>query len=209
MEIARRPRDPQRGNSLVLSLIVLTALGTLSALTVFSVRGGIQTSANDRFHSIAQYAAESGAAVAMDTLRKNINFSGGFGTFPSRFVSPNNGAPVTPTEIPGNQKQPGAAGNLFQSNAWYEVTLYNNRSDPGYATGTDQDGDLIIRSTGHGPDGATAMVEYEINGNKSTTSSGPCPSYAQKDLAENGTGANDCLSAISATSTATYRPGGP
>ena len=62
-------RQRERGNSLVLAMIVLTALGTLSMLTLMSVRSGMQTSSGDRFRSTALYAAESGAAAAMDYLR--------------------------------------------------------------------------------------------------------------------------------------------
>jgi hypothetical protein len=45
--------------------------------------------------------------------------------------------------------------------AWYEVTLFNNRSDPGYGAGDDQDGVIIIESTGHGPDGARVILEVQ------------------------------------------------
>jgi len=72
-----RRRDRERGNSLVLAMIVLTALGALGALTVVSVQGGIASASSDRFHAIAVYAAESGGAAAMDFLRKNINLTTG------------------------------------------------------------------------------------------------------------------------------------
>jgi hypothetical protein len=204
----RRNIHRERGNALLVALIALTGLISLAGLTVMSVQGGIATSGAERFNSIALYAAESGASAAMDTLRKELTCSVGC-TFPSKFVSASNASPPKPTEIPGNQKQPGDPQNLFKMNAWYEVEILNNRADPSFAAGADMDGDLIIRSTGHGPDGATAQVEWEINGNRATAASTPCPSYAQKDMAENGTGANDCLAAVSAAASATYRPGGP
>ena len=53
-------------------MIVLSGLGALSALAVVSVRGGMKTQSGDRFHGLATYAAESGGAVAMDFLRKNV-----------------------------------------------------------------------------------------------------------------------------------------
>ncbi|HTJ44570.1 MAG TPA: hypothetical protein VL463_20840 [Kofleriaceae bacterium] len=207
----RRTSIRERGNALLVALIALTGLISLAGITVLSVQGGIATSASDRFNAIALYSAESGAAAGMDFLRKNITISGGSRKFPSTFVSASNAAPPQLPDIPGNNKLPGDAANLFapQLQAWYTVEILNNRNDPGYATGTDLDGDLIIRSTGHGPDGATAQVEWEINGNGALSLSTPCPSYAQKDMAENGAGANDCLSTVNATSTATYRPGGP
>jgi hypothetical protein len=207
----RRTSVRERGNALLVALIALTGLISLAGLTVLSVQGGIATSSSDRFSSIALYAAESGGAAGMDYLRKNIVINGGFGTWPSTFVSANNAAPPQLVDIPGNNKLPGDPANLFsaQQGAWYTVEILNNRGDGGFATGVDQDGDLIIRSTGHGPDGATAQLEWEINGNKSASPTTPCPSYGQKDMAENGAGANDCLSTVSASSTATYRPGGP
>ena len=70
-------------------MIVLSALGALSSLTVVSVKGGIATTGADRFHSIAMYAAESGGAAAMDYLRKNIDTVNGWnaGT-PSGVITP-------------------------------------------------------------------------------------------------------------------------
>jgi len=129
----RSPRDRERGNSMVLALIVLAALGTLSALTVVSVEGGIATAGNDRFHTIAVYAAESGAAVAMDFLRKNINLATGW----TSYVSAKNASPPQPG-LPGNNQQLGAAGNLFSADVpgWYSVQILNNRSDTGSASAT-------------------------------------------------------------------------
>src|SRR6185436_3414557 len=96
---ARRARCREQGNSLLLALIVLGALGTLSALTVVSVQGGIATAGNDRFHSIAIYAAKSGGAAAMDFLRKNLNLSTGW----SSYVSARNTSPPQPA-LPGNNQ---------------------------------------------------------------------------------------------------------
>jgi hypothetical protein len=195
---------------LLVALIALTGLVTLAGLTVLSVQGGIATSASDRFNAIAMYSAESGASAGMDYLRKNLVIVGTTRTFPPAFVSANNASPPQLPDIPGNNIAPGQPGNLFSSSqqAWYSVEILNNRGDAGYATGTDTDGDLIIRATGHGPDGATAQVEWEINANNATSINTPCPSYGQKDMAENGAGNNDCLSSVSSGSTATYRPGG-
>lgn len=195
---------------MLVALIALTGLVTLAGLTVLSVQGGIATSASDRFNAIAMYSAESGASAGMDYLRKNLVIVGTTRTFPPAFVSANNASPPQLPDIPGNNIAPGQPGNLFSSSqqAWYSVEILNNRGDAGYATGTDTDGDLIIRATGHGPDGATAQVEWEINANNATSINTPCPSYGQKDMAENGAGNNDCLSSVSSGSTATYRPGG-
>lgn len=207
-----RTRLPnERGNALLVALIALTGLLSLAAVTAMSVQGGLASSSTDRANAIALYAAESGAAAGMDYLRKNLVITGGVGSWPSSFVSANNATPPVPADLPGNDKPPGDAANLLRPElgAWYTVELLNDRADPGYAAGADQDGDLILRVTGHGPNGATAQIEVEVNGNRLQSAATPCPSYGQKDLAENGAGANDCLGNVTPTSTATFHPGGP
>lgn len=201
-----RARDPQRGNSMLLALIVLGALGTLSALTVVSVQGGIATAGNDRFHAIAVYAAESGGAAGMDFLRKNLNLSTGW----TAYVTANNGSPVQPATLSGNNQQSGASGNLFTADTqgWYSVQVLNNRSDTGYATGADNDKRVILRSTGYGPNGAVAVIEWDISGANAAGLGRPCSTYAQKNESEDDSGRNDCLGVINTGDTATFRPGG-
>lgn len=200
-----RKRNSQRGNALLLAMIVLTSLATLGSLTVVSVQGGIATSNNDRFHATAVYAAESGGAVAMDFLRKNVNLATGWGAY----VSPNNQSPVKPG-IPGNNAVFGSPGNLFSQDVRgsYSVEIYNNRTDPGFAAGTDSDARVIIRSTGYGPDGAIAILEWEISATSITGLGRPCPSYAQKGESEDGSGRNDCMGSINAGDIAVIQPGG-
>jgi hypothetical protein len=195
---------------MLVAVIALTGLISLAGITALSVQGGLATSSADRFTSIALYAAESGAAAGMDYLRKNIVFASGNKTWPSTFVSPSNSAPPQLADIPGNNKLPGDPANLLAPSldAWYTVELLNDRADQGFAAGTDNNGDLILRVTGHGPDGASAQVEWEVSAGNALATSTPCPGYGQKDMAENGAGDNDCLSAVSSGSTATYRPGG-
>jgi hypothetical protein len=203
--LTRRCRNTERGNAMLLSMIVLTALAALGGLTVVSVQGGIATSGNDRFHTIAVYAAESGGAVAMDYLRKNVNKTTGW----SAFVKANNVDPVSPA-IPGNNAMYAAPGNLFSADirGAYSVIVLNNRSDTGFAAGTDQDARVIIRSTGYGPNGAIAVIEWEITASNITGLGRPCPQYAQKGISEDGAGRNDCLGVINTGDTAIVRPGG-
>ncbi|HMG24844.1 MAG TPA: pilus assembly PilX N-terminal domain-containing protein [Kofleriaceae bacterium] len=167
----RQPRDRQRGNSLLLALIVMSALATLGSLTVVSMQSSLKTSTNDRMQTIALYAAESGAAVTMNYLRRMFDASGATGGSRTSWgvdLVPNNlNVPYIPqSRLPSNQVRPGAANNLFSTdqNAWYEVQLLNNRDDPGFVAGTaeDRDGVVIIRSTGHGPQGSVAIVEWEV-----------------------------------------------
>lgn len=198
-------RHPERGNSLVLAMIVLSALGTLSALTVVHVKGGIATVGNDRFHAIAVYAAESGGAAAMDFLRKNVNLSTGWKVY----LSARNASPQQPN-LPGNNQPNGAAGNLFSPDVmgWYSVTVFNNRADSGFATGDDNDKRIVIRSTGYGPNGAVAVIEWEISAQNVTGLGRPCSVYAQRNESEDDSGRNDCLGSINTGDTATFRPGG-
>ncbi|MEO8700079.1 MAG: hypothetical protein ABI867_08550 [Kofleriaceae bacterium] len=186
-------------------MIVLTALAALGGLTVVSVQGGIATSGNDRFHTIAVYAAESGGAVAMDYLRKNVNGSTGW----TAFVSANNANPIQPP-IPGNNALYAAPGNLFSSDirGSYSVAVLNNKSDPGFGLAKDMDARVIIRSTGYGPNGAIAVIEWEITAANITGLGRPCPQYAQKGISEDGAGRNDCLGVINTGDTAIVRPGG-
>lgn len=200
-----RPRHRERGNSLVLAMIVLSALGTLSALTVVTVEGGIATAGNDRYHLIAVYAAESGGAAAMDFLRKNLNLTTGW----KLYVSASNASPPQPA-LPGNNADVGTSGNLLSTDmpGWYSVQILNNRSDSGYATGDDNDKRVIIRSTGYGPNGAVAMIEWEISGQNAQGLGRPCSIYSQKNESEDGSGRNDCLGTLNTADTATFRPGG-
>lgn len=174
MRPPRPPRDPERGNSLVLALIVMSALATLGSLTVVSMQSSIQLSTSDRAQTIAMYAAESGAAVTMDFLRKNFDAGdpNGIATSWGAYCTPNNGSPADPLVdmsqyIPSSDAMPGDPKNLFDrdQNAWFHIDILNNRDDQGYPNRTpscDTDGILIIRSTGHGPQGSLAIVEWTV-----------------------------------------------
>lgn len=172
MATHRIPRDRQRGNSLVLALIVMSALATLGSLTVVSVQSSLKTSTNDRAQAIALYAAESGAAYAMDFLRANWPPPA-----PPPPTPPPTGwtpylkgnIPVAPDPLfPTNRAMPGTGGNPFSpdQNAWFDIQLINNSTDPGYNpnpnTDKDTDWQIVIQSTGHGPLGSVAIVEWEV-----------------------------------------------
>ena len=195
----RRARHRERGNSLVLALVILTALGTLALLTVGSVRGGMKTTANDRFHAIAMYAAESGGAAAMEYLRTSMHSS-------TRWTTALQSSSWT--NIPGNGAEPGDTANRFSADtqAWYEVEIRNNRGDPSPSWETvDGDGRVVIRATGHGPDGARAIVEWEVTADLATGST-PCRVYAMENQSEDNTGTNPCIGTIDTSQTATFTP---
>lgn len=200
----RVPRE--RGNVMVIVLVALVGLAGLGGITALSARGGTAAAGHDRFKAIALYAAESGAAATVDWLRRQT----GQGIPWETYLSPDNTAVQSPVDIPGNGARPGEADNLFSADlqAWFEIELLNNPGDPGLATGEDRDGRVIIRATGHGPDGTRAQVEWEVRSNFAGGSVAHCPGYAQRGLAEDNAGRNDCLAVINAGVTATYNPGG-
>jgi hypothetical protein len=182
----RPPRDRERGNSLLLALIVMSALATLGSLTVVSTQSSLKTSTNHRAQTIAMYAAESGAAATMVFLRAHFDpaTTNPYSDWSAYLAHRNqNVQKMTAADIPGASIPPDTTGNLFTSDqqAWYEIELYNNRNDPLFSAPTGQcdgDGRLIIRATGHGPQGAVAIVEWEIQRLDYTrgwpvTSSGP------------------------------------
>jgi hypothetical protein len=207
IRMTRLRKRRQRGSALIVATLVLAGLVTLGGLTVLSVQGGVGAAGHARHKSTALFAAESGAAAAMDFLRSNVHSQDGW----SAYVNPSNANPQVPTGIVGNGAQPGDARNLFGAdiNAWYEVEILNNVDDTalnGFALGNDDDKRVIIRSTGHGPNSTVARVEWEVGvgvvrGNR------PCPSYGQKGMSEDGSGRNDCLDTIVSTDVATFTPG--
>jgi len=176
----------------------MSALGSLSLLTVAGVRSGMKTAGNDRFHTIAMYAAESGGAAAMDYLRGVVDPSTGFTALLQ--------APET-LDIAGDNKLPGDPENPFSPDldAYYRVEIANNRGDSGFATSTDTDKRVVIRATGYGPDGATAVIEWDIQaaGGRARR---PCPVYAQKGQSEDNSGRNDCLGAIDTSQQSSFAP---
>lgn len=138
---------------MILSIIVLAALATLSGLTVITTQGTMSQATNDRFHTIALRAAESGAAATMDFLRNNLNVGGLDWT---NWLG-----------VPGfaaNNALPGSPDNQFgpDQQAYYKVTVVNNHADPGGAA-SDTDKDVIIHSEGHGPNGTISIIEWEVS----------------------------------------------
>ncbi len=201
------PRPSQRGNVMLVVLLALAGLAAIGGITALAVTGSQRASTQDRFKAIALYAAESGAAATIDFLRRES----AQGVPWSDLVEPSNVDPQSPVDVAGNGVLPGDTGNPFSDDeqAWYEVVILNNPTDAGFATGDDTDGRVIIRSTGHGPDGAVARIEWEVKSNFVAGSTSHCPSYGQRGLAEDGAGRNDCLLQIDSTQSQTFTPGGP
>src|SRR5262249_55124249 len=118
-------RSREHGAALAVTLIAITALLGLGALTVLSVQTEMSSAGQSRFSQAALYAAESGGSAGMDFLRNNCSADG---TFFSAWVTPSNSAPMSPSAIVGNNVQSGQTGNPFApaTSMWYQVTILNN-----------------------------------------------------------------------------------
>ncbi len=191
---------------MLVAMTTLSGLLAVATLTLVKVKRGVNASSQSRFQSVSLFAAESGVSAAMDFLRQNMDAS----TYFTALVNANN-APVQapPIGIAGNTVDHGDTGNLFQGTIpmSYTVTILNNVDDPGYSTGDDQDGIVVIRSIGFGPDQASVTLEVTVNGIDEVNTSRPCPGYAQRGMAEDGAGRNDCLGTINAATVTTFTPG--
>lgn len=201
--LARRQPDPERGAALALTLIAITALLGLAALTVIGVRSELVSSGQSRFSQAALYAAESGASAGMDFLRSNCSTVSLF----SQWVTPNNESPSKPSGIYGNGAQPGTSSNPFSSTnqIWYEVVILNNINDPGYEEGDDTDGTVILRSTGYGPDSTIVAIEVEIV-NKTCLGQFCAQEYAQRGVTSRNDANAACSAQISSSTLRTFTP---
>jgi hypothetical protein len=185
--------------------VVLAGLIGVAGLSVLSVQRSLGVSGQQRGHAQALHAAEAGVMAAAVFLRKHMVEGSGWSPYvaPDCTVGPGN-CPgknaVAPEEIVGNMQPPGAADNPFQpaAQAWYEITLYNNPSDPQIGPGKDSDNIIVIRSVGHGPDGARVVLEVEVEGTPGTATESLCVGYAQQGLSELNSGRNDCFRGVAA-----------
>jgi len=187
-------------------LVVMTvtvALVSLSGLTLLTVRTTTAAAGHARFHSMALYAAESGLAAGMQFLRENLDPADNW----TELVVAGNAEVVPNAAIAGNAVKPGATGYTLSadSRAWYEVEILNNENDPGFELGTDDDQSVILRSTGHGPNGAVAIVEITLQPSGGSTPAVPCTGYAQENMSEHGAGFNPCVNAVNNDDTQTFR----
>jgi hypothetical protein len=211
----RSPRKRQRGAALLLAMIAITALLSLGALTVLTVQIEHQSGGSGRFEQQALYVAESGAYAGIDYLRTNCETVDLF----SKYVSIDNATIQEPTGILGNKAMPMQTGNPFGSTntaLWYEVSIKNNDSDPGFHgpapcpgspsnPGPDCDSIVVIRSTGHGPDNAVATVEVTVQ-NNSCLAAFCAQEYAQRDVGERNTASVACSQRVTNSTLRSYHP---
>jgi hypothetical protein len=195
----------QRGSAMVVAMVSLVGLIGLGGVALIATQGGLSGTMHERFQTVALHAAEAGAAVAMDVLRRDHDVSAHW----SSLVTAENQDVELWDQVAGNGVPPGEEDNLFSSDrqSWYEVEIRNNVSDPGYADGDDDDSRVVIRSTGHGPDGARVILEVEVSGkNLLIDSNTICAGYAQRGLDADGSGHDACMGTVDSGSTTALRP---
>jgi len=150
---------------LATAAVVLAGLVAVAGLSLVTVERSTRGNATQREHVQAIHAAEAGVVAASAFLRAHLEAGSKWSAY---VLPPVGGEPagVVPSGIKGNGAVPGALENPFAAaaNAWYEVTLFNNPADPGFDAGQDQDAVIVIRSIGHGPDGARTVLEVEVVG---------------------------------------------
>lgn len=162
----RSGEQRQRGSVLATATVLLAALTIIAGFTIVTIQRTTGVSGQQRAHAQALHAAEAGVEAAAAFLRANFVT----GTQWTAYVALPDGtgipAGVVPAGIAGNGVPPGGAGNPFDpaAQSWYEVTLHNNVGDPGVGIPADQDGVIIIRSLGHGPDDARVVLEVQVKG---------------------------------------------
>lgn len=195
----------QRGSVLVVAMVSLSGLLAIATVTLVKVKRGLSASSQSRFQSVALFSAESGVSAGMDFLRNNLSPQ----SYYSEFVSANNGSVQTPLGIAGNTVEAGELGYLFSGEVpmSYTVSILNNNDDPSYSTGADADGIVLLRSVGRGPGNSMVVLEVEVDGSSVVNTNRPCPGYAQRGIAEDGAGRNDCLTDIDSSVVTTFTPG--
>jgi hypothetical protein len=202
----------EKGSVLVVSMVSLVGLLAVGSVAVLASQRTMRVASHERFQAGALLAAESGINASMDFLAQiedpSVHWQGFVQT---SNIDPTTGRQVGPQLlIPGNTLKPGESGSLFttDSGLWFEATILNNPDDPGFAdTPVGDDGILVIRSVGHGPNGATVTLEAEVGGGNISGGTRPCATYAQAGLFEDGAGRTDCLGTVDGAATATMAPG--
>jgi hypothetical protein len=146
--------------------VVLAGLTIVAGFTIATIQRTTGISGQQRSHAQALHASEAGIEAAAAFLRANLAPGTNWSAYVTVPDAGGNPVGVVPAGITGNGIQPGVLGNPFDPAAlsWYEVTLFNNRSDPGLNTPADQDAVMVIKSLGHGPDGARVVLEVQVKG---------------------------------------------
>ncbi len=189
---------------MVLALVATTSLLALGALTVTTVRAELLAAGQGRSSQQALYVAESGVHAGVDFLRTHCETVDLF----TQWMSPGNQAPQQPSGVVGNNAAPGTPANPFgadDTSSWYSVEILNNAGDPGLDAGTDTDGIVVIRSTGHGPGQTVAKVTVTVQ-NDTCLAAFCAKQYAQRDVGERNTSSVACSQRITSGALRTVNP---
>lgn len=199
------PRSSREcGSALVVTLLALVALLGIGSVTLLAVQSEAQSAGQDRFNNVALYAAESGAAAAVEFLRDNCDPTRLF----SAFVEPFNQNPQHPPGILDNGRRP-AEKNVFRqfdpnSQAWYDISILSEITDPGYAIGDDTNGVVVVHAVGYGPNNTQATIEMEIRDDECLASA--CAAeYAQKGNSSLNSSNPACSQQVTAVGAAAAR----
>jgi hypothetical protein len=195
-----------QGAALIIVLVVLVALLGIGTLTLLSIRAEMVSAGQGRVDQSALYAAESGASAGVEYLRSHCQPAPDFF---SSLMSASNATPQSPVDIPGNNAQPGSAGNpfLLDSAMWYQVSVLNNTDDTGFAAGTDTDAVVVLRSVGHGPNGTQSIIEVQVM-NTQCALTACYKDAAQRNMSASNDANSLCGSAVSGGTARTLVPGG-
>ena len=177
----RRP-DSQAGSALVIALLGLVAVLAVGGLAVMTVRSQTVSMTRGSQERIALYAAEAGVQAAVDFLARSCgqaasfslvlgtslpaNFGQGYGQDMPNGTCADGSTPGSDGECPGapffSQDGFDSAGVRDTSerdyDQYFEVSFADNSDDPSSSATDDGDETVVIRSTGHGPAGAQAMI---------------------------------------------------
>lgn len=173
-------------------------------MALLTSRSEVASAGAQRLHQQALYAAESGISAGMEYLRGACTPDELF----SQIVEPSNVNAQQPSDIQGNGYAAGQ--NLFaaDSELKYTVTVLNNQNDPGFITGADRDGIVILRSVGAGPDRSQAIIEMEVLGQNCLATA--CQTdYAQRGMTARNDSLAACANQIASNAVTTFNVGGP
>lgn len=202
----------------MVAVVIIASMIGVAGIAAMSVQSNIASAGTDRAKIVALYAAESGAIAAMSTLHGTYVQSTKWQSWFDSATREQNTLLIPSNQAPACTSAVGSNCNAYfeiDQQARYEVEVFNNSTDPGAVwdateqafLGTDTDGRVVIRSTGYGPNGTTARIEWEVgnpNGGINTTD---CPTYAQRGMSETGSGSNRCMGNVDLNaSVATFTP---
>lgn len=116
--------------------------------------------------------------------------------------------PRAPSRSPATRSSPArwAIRSRPSSAAGTRCRSSTTTPTPASPPGTTADSRVVLRSVGHGPNGATVTIEVQVSGAGLQAAGRPCPGYAQRGIDADGSGRNDCLGTVDHSKVQTYAP---